>query len=152
MNMDKLNRWMTLGANIGVLAGILLLAFELNQNSELMRAQISNERSGQAIEMWQMVIESDDLSEILAEIGGPPYGSDLSSLSPAQVQKYKAFLRTQRFFHENLLQQQILGHFYDVGQLHAARDMLLPALQQLDIVGGPEFEELLRQVAEIHGE
>ena len=151
--MDRLNKWLTLGANVGVLIGILLLVYELNQNSELMRSQISNERSSQAIEMWLSVVESDELSEVLAILGSPPpYAVDVSSLSPSQFEKYKAFLRAQRFFHENMLQQQALGHFYDIGQLRGARDNLLPALKQFDVVGGPEYEDLIEQVEKIHEE
>ncbi len=33
MNLDKTNRWLTLLANIGVMAGIVFLAVEVNQNS-----------------------------------------------------------------------------------------------------------------------
>jgi hypothetical protein len=43
MNPDSLNRWLTLGANVGVLVGLLLLVFELNQNRDMIRAQTRNE-------------------------------------------------------------------------------------------------------------
>ncbi len=36
MNLDKINDWLTLAANIGVLAGILLVAYEIRQNQELL--------------------------------------------------------------------------------------------------------------------
>ena len=39
MNTAKVNRWLTLGANFGVLVGIIFLAFELQQNNELLKAQ-----------------------------------------------------------------------------------------------------------------
>jgi hypothetical protein len=45
MDSDRINRWLTLGANVGVLVGIILLVLELNQNSVLMRAQIFNDLS-----------------------------------------------------------------------------------------------------------
>jgi len=35
MDSDKTNRWLTLGANIGVLIGIMLLVFELTENREM---------------------------------------------------------------------------------------------------------------------
>ena len=38
MNLDRVNRWLTLGANIGVLAGIVFLGFEIRQNSEALLA------------------------------------------------------------------------------------------------------------------
>ena len=36
MEADKLNRWLTLGANLGVIAGIIFLGFELRQNNQLL--------------------------------------------------------------------------------------------------------------------
>jgi len=39
MNTDNLNRWLTLCANIGVVIGIIFLAFELQQNNELLKSQ-----------------------------------------------------------------------------------------------------------------
>ena len=43
MEPDKVNRWLTLGANIGVLIGLALVAFEIRQNSDLMRLQFIND-------------------------------------------------------------------------------------------------------------
>lgn len=43
MDSDRLSRWLTLGANIGVLIGLLLVVFEIRQNSDLMRLQFIND-------------------------------------------------------------------------------------------------------------
>ena len=40
MDMDRLNRWLTLLANIGILVGLILVGYEIRQNSALVRAQI----------------------------------------------------------------------------------------------------------------
>ena len=40
MDSDRLNRWITLGANIGILIGLILVGYEIKQNSNLVRAQI----------------------------------------------------------------------------------------------------------------
>ena len=40
MDIEKVNHWLTLITNVGVLVGIALLIFELNQNSSLMRAEM----------------------------------------------------------------------------------------------------------------
>ena len=34
MDADRLNRWLTLIANLGVVAGLVFLAVELNQNTK----------------------------------------------------------------------------------------------------------------------
>jgi hypothetical protein len=36
MDLDKLNKWLILVVNLGVLAGVLLLAVEIRQNQEIM--------------------------------------------------------------------------------------------------------------------
>lgn len=32
MKSDSLNKWLTLGANLGVFAGLVLVAYEINQS------------------------------------------------------------------------------------------------------------------------
>ena len=39
--MEKLNKWLTLGANLGVIAGLIFLAFQIRQNTSQMRADAS---------------------------------------------------------------------------------------------------------------
>jgi hypothetical protein len=48
MESNKANRWLTLGANIGVLIGIILLVVELDQNREMIRAQTRSDISQQS--------------------------------------------------------------------------------------------------------
>ncbi len=45
MKMEKLNSWLVLGANVGVLIGLLLLIYEIRQNTALMRAEIHSIRA-----------------------------------------------------------------------------------------------------------
>ncbi len=42
MDADRVNKWMSRGASIGVLAGIILLAYEINQATLTTRAEIIN--------------------------------------------------------------------------------------------------------------
>jgi hypothetical protein len=46
MDKDNLNKWLTLTANLAVVAGIVFLAFELKQNNELLDAEIRTIRHG----------------------------------------------------------------------------------------------------------
>jgi len=43
--VDRLNRWLTLGANLGVIAGLLILIVEVRQNADLTRAQMESGRN-----------------------------------------------------------------------------------------------------------
>ncbi len=40
MNTDRVNDWLSLLTNVGVLIGIVLLIIELNQNTELARVEM----------------------------------------------------------------------------------------------------------------
>ena len=42
MNLEKLNSWLTLSANIGVFAGIIFVAYEIRQNTTQLRSETSN--------------------------------------------------------------------------------------------------------------
>ena len=59
MDSDRLNRWLTLGANLGVLVGIILILIELNQNADLMRAQMTNARAEGLLSRYNELINSD---------------------------------------------------------------------------------------------
>ena len=43
MDTDKVNRGLTLAANVGVLGGLILVAFQINQNTEITKAQLAND-------------------------------------------------------------------------------------------------------------
>ena len=87
MKTKSINRWLTLGANFGVLIGILLLIAELNQNSLLMQAQLFNDRSSQGTDLFMAMAVSEQLAEIdahLHESGFPEDPSAISELTAVQ--------------------------------------------------------------------
>ena len=49
MVSERLTDWLAIAANLGVVAGLMLLLLELRQNSALMRVQISQARADSAI-------------------------------------------------------------------------------------------------------
>ncbi len=67
MDTDRLSRWLILGANLGVLAGIILLVYELNQNREMMRAQTRNEITQGELSVLSLTAENKDLAEIVVK-------------------------------------------------------------------------------------
>jgi len=64
MNTEKLNRWLALGANVGVLIGLILLVYEVRQNSALMQAQISMERTNTNMQILADFANGGDLIPI----------------------------------------------------------------------------------------
>jgi hypothetical protein len=43
MNTQKLNDWLQLAAGVGVIAGLLMVAWEINQNAQLTRVQLNSD-------------------------------------------------------------------------------------------------------------
>jgi len=64
MNAHKANRWLTLGANVGVLFGILLLVYELAQNREMIQSQTRSEVSRQVSDRLQLMASDSELASI----------------------------------------------------------------------------------------
>ena len=125
-----------------IVAGLMLVAYELRQNSQLMQAQIFNERSTQGIEVFLAVAESRELSEIdamLTKAGFPDDPTAYSELNAIQKRQYAWFLRADRFRMENILYQQLIGVMeYDDGHLRGAYNVV----KRYDAIGsgGAPFE------------
>ncbi len=64
MNTDQVNHWLSLLTNVGVLIGIALLILELNQNSELARAEMHSIRAEAKAERQKNQANSGDISRI----------------------------------------------------------------------------------------
>ncbi|MEQ8314745.1 MAG: hypothetical protein RL839_00450 [Gammaproteobacteria bacterium] len=54
MTLEKLNSWLTLLANLGVIAGIVFLAIEINQNSKAVTAQTRTDISQSVIQIMEV--------------------------------------------------------------------------------------------------
>jgi hypothetical protein len=89
LNSDRLNRWLSLGANTGVLIGIVFLAIEIQQNSDLARLQFSDERRN----TWQqgeMVVFGESIATVWEKSVLDP-----ASLSLAEARMLDAYLAFQ---------------------------------------------------------
>ena len=107
MDSNQLNRWLTLGANIGVLVGIILLVMELNQNREMARAQTRNELSMGIVGIQSGVAENSELASVLAKARAG------ETLSPSeQIQYSNRELAMFRYW-ENVHYQYRVGLYDD---------------------------------------
>ena len=128
---------------ISIVAGLVLVAYELRQNSQLMRAQVFSDRSNQGIEVFLSIAENRELSEIdaiLLDAGFPKDPTAYSQLGPTQKRQYAWFMRADRFRLENILYQQLIGVIeYDDGMhLSGAKNLIerYDALGEHGIVAG----------------
>ena len=68
MNSGGLSRWLTLGANVGVVIGLVLLLFEIRQNSDLMRAQIAMDRTNISMQTFSDWANGGEIARIEAKL------------------------------------------------------------------------------------
>jgi hypothetical protein len=103
MDTDRLNRWLSLGANIGVVVGIALLILEINQNTEMMSAQMAQARSENLLGRYQNEIHSDHWAEILAKRRSAQSMDEwINSLTPVEYER----VWTYQLFQWHFLQSQ----------------------------------------------
>ena len=115
MDIDRLNRWLTLGANIGVLFGIVFLIIELNQTSEMNRGETRNQ-------------VASELSELLRDVGNNPQLADLivraengDELTPAEVMQYRQRILSMLRYFENVHYQYRQG-LYDEDEFSTQKE------------------------------
>jgi hypothetical protein len=65
MNIDSVNKWLTLVANFGVIVGIIFLAVEVNQNNQLMEAEARSLRNSSTADSYLLVAKNSDIASIL---------------------------------------------------------------------------------------
>ena len=75
MNLDNLNKWLTLIANVGVLAGIVFLAFEIQQNRLSTEAQTRSNIANMVYEGLQSWADNPTLIQALVKLDN---GEELS--------------------------------------------------------------------------
>jgi hypothetical protein len=89
MNIERVNRWLTLGANLGVLVGIVFLALEIRQNSEIARLQFTEDQHA----LWQegeIAVFGDSIATLWERSITEP-----ESLSLAELRMLDAYLAFQ---------------------------------------------------------
>lgn len=65
MDLKKLNIWLTLAANIGVLTGIIFLAIEIRQNSDAIRAQTRAQLAEEVTELFSVNMNDQEYASVL---------------------------------------------------------------------------------------
>lgn len=123
MKSDRINKWLTLVANIGVIFGLILVALELQQNSELMRVQINQARADSAMVSAEHSFNSPYLPAILVKISN---GEDLSD---EEWMRYVSYFRSMNRNQDNVLSQYssgMLGENTPRSVAHYAREFVGP--------------------------
>jgi hypothetical protein len=153
MDSDKANRWLTLGANIGVLIGIILILIELNQNADLMQAQIAQSRADNRVELYREQMNSDYWPAIYVKRATAVSRDEwIDSLTPEEYQRVRFYtllevndLRTQFLqYQQGYLDRQL----FETAVEAQARRLMAQLHYFPDIqISGSEYIDYLNSVA-----
>ncbi len=86
MDRDRLNWWLTLLANLGVLGGIVFLGFEIRQNTSQLRADASYSITASVNELNAGLYGDSELAELV--LRGE---ADLGALTPIERTRFDLF-------------------------------------------------------------
>jgi hypothetical protein len=65
MNLDSLNKWLTLLANVGVFAGLVLLAYEINQTQQQLEIASLADSTDNFTQAMEILAQDEDLSALV---------------------------------------------------------------------------------------
>ena len=92
MKSGDLTRWITAGANVAVLVGIGLVLLELNQNADLMRAQMIQARIDQTTSKYDAMVHSDYWPAICSKRRASSSGKEwIESLTPDEFERVQYY-------------------------------------------------------------
>ena len=141
MNAEHVNRWLTLSANIGVVIGLILLLIELDQNSDLVRAQIHQARSDTWVSGRLALADTEHLlpayQKFLAA-GGPMDPSAIEALDPIESSRVYRYVQAVAGDYDNLFyqyQQGYLDEEYYQDAFRARVVRLAPVWDALGLTG-----------------
>ena len=125
MDSDRLNRWLTLVANIGVLIGLALLVIEIRQSNLLALAEIEQTRSDSLLQWRREWVTDDHIVPMLLERTSilprdkfmplniaerqAAIETMLNELDPSTRMRMRFFLNTSFWDYENLHAQYRRG-------------------------------------------
>ena len=139
-NTDKLNAWLTLGANLGVLVGLILLIVELDQNNDAVRAQIHQARSDNFESFMVELADTEQLLPALTkfrEAGGARDLSSLQKLDPSERTRVRTYYQGRLMGYDNLHFQYKNGfideELYNIRVVSTVRN-LAPLWSELNLI------------------
>jgi hypothetical protein len=100
--MDKLNQWLAVLANIGVVIGIIFLALEIRTNTATNRIAIQSSFSANWVDINGGIAYNRDLAEIIEKAIA---GEDLNTVEHRQFHHYVRQLSSQAALMRRLYQE-----------------------------------------------
>ena len=107
-----MERWLSIGTNISVLLGIVLLAYELDQNNQLVMIQLEQSRSDTFVAWQRDIALSDHIAPLFAKIKQDPLDIkqlDLKKLNPEEYERFQAIAIARFYDYETVFSQYQRG-------------------------------------------
>ena len=98
MDTEKANQWLMLVANLGVLAGLIFVAIELNQNTKATVASASEQITNQSLDYFALGMDNQviALARYKQSIGDELSGFEQNQLMWHQFHNFRGFENGER--------------------------------------------------------
>ncbi|HSD69289.1 MAG TPA: hypothetical protein VLB07_07045 [Woeseiaceae bacterium] len=71
MTTERLANWLQIAANVGIIGGLVLVGFQLNQNSEILQAQMMSAESRSVIDQEMQIIGGEGAAAWVSAMSDP---------------------------------------------------------------------------------
>ena len=146
MNSEKLNRWLTLLANIGVVIGLALLIYEVRQSQNLAETEAEVRRLDQ-MQVAQVEIAT---SELLAAIRVKALSEGVESLTSVELYKLRQWENSVRLRMRSQYIEYVRGYLDQdtANRIMAAAVRFLPYWEELGYeIGDNDFDQAIKEAA-----
>ena len=146
MDSDRLNRWLTLGANIGVVIGLAILIYEIRVSQHLAETQ-ALVRRGDQIQVAQVQMA---MSESLAAIRVKARSEGVQSLTDVELYRLQMWERAVRNRMGSQYVEYLRGYTGEESgeAIIEAAVLMLPYWEKLGYeLGGGPFSEAIKTAA-----
>jgi len=143
--VDRLNSWLTLVANVGVLFGIVFLALEIRQNTNSLAAQSILELNLANNADMHLIASDETMANIEVKAKG-----GVGELTPTELERYKwSWFATFNTFESAYIFNQrgiISDSEYEAYYRATCRSLTTPGVVSLLQTGEIDFNEGFREV------
>lgn len=126
--MDKLNKWITLGANLGVIAGLIFLAFQIKQNTSQMQADASFSINQSLNALNSSIYQDSSFAEIY--LRGCHSYSNLNEVEKLRFRAYAFDMLNLYIFADKLENQELSEIHTDISEVMETRFQNNPGLME----------------------
>jgi|GEM_PF-1637006 len=117
MDVNSLNKWLTLGANLGVLVGIIFLSLQISQANRIATGTMEEDIRERYSDLSNSIIENPEFAVTWAKLQSEE--PELSNVERQQVFNYARsywlfFVSAESAFDKGLLTENTLNVYIDI--------------------------------------